>query len=85
VLVLRSTTHVPPGWERHGAAIDWTWCFALSRPALQRTRVLRLRLRARTAPWWFTTLYQAGLVPADYVMAMGMLRGCSVSAPAWIR
>ena len=74
VLVLHSTTHVPPGWERYGAAIDWTWSFSLTRPAPQRTRV-RLRVRGRTAPWWLTTLYQAGIVPADYVMAMGMLRG----------
>jgi len=74
VLVLHSTTHVPPGWQRYGAAIDWTWCFSLSRPAPQRTRV-RLRVRGRTAPWWLTALYLAGIVPADYVMAMGMLRG----------
>jgi hypothetical protein len=72
--VLRSTTHLPPGWQRHGAAIDWTWCFSLSRAARGRTRV-RLRLRGRTAPWWLTTLYLAAIVPADYVMAMGMLRG----------
>jgi hypothetical protein len=74
VLVLRSTTHVPPGWKRHGAAIDWTWCFALSRLAPQRTRV-RLRVRGRTAPWWLTTLYMTVVPPADYVMAMSMLRG----------
>ena len=74
VLVLHSTTHVPPGWQHYGAAIDWTWCFSLSRPAPQRTRV-RLRVRGRTAPWWLTMLYLAGIVPADYVMAMGMLRG----------
>jgi hypothetical protein len=74
MLVLHSTTHVPPGWERHGAAIDWTWCFALSQPAPQRTR-LRLRVRARTAPWWFTVLYLACLIPADYIMSMSMLHG----------
>lgn len=74
VLVLRSTTHLPPGWQQHGAAIDWTWCFSLTRTAPQQTRV-HLRVRGRTAPWWLTTLYQAGIVPADYVMAMGMLRG----------
>jgi hypothetical protein len=74
VLVLHSTTHVPPGWQRYGAAIDWAWCFSLSRPAPQRTRV-RSRVRGRTAPWWLTALYLAGIVPADYVMAMGMLRG----------
>ncbi|HEX9042569.1 MAG TPA: nitroreductase family deazaflavin-dependent oxidoreductase [Trebonia sp.] len=73
-LVLHSTTHVPQGWQRHGAAIDWTWCFALSQPAPQRTRV-RLRVRGKTAPWWLTTLYQVAIVPADYVMATGMLRG----------
>jgi hypothetical protein len=74
VLVLRSATHVPPGWQRYGAKIDWTWCFALSRLAPERTRV-RLRVRGRTAPWWLTALYRAGVPPADYVMAMGMLRG----------
>jgi hypothetical protein len=73
-LVLRSATHVPQGWKRYGAAIDCTWCFTLSRPAPRRTRV-RLRVRGRTAPWWLTTAYRVGLVPADYVMAMGMLRG----------
>ena len=74
VLVLRSTTHVPPGWERCGAAIDWTWCFSLRRLAPRRTRV-RVRMRGRTAPWWLTTLYLAVIGPADYVMAMAMLRG----------
>jgi hypothetical protein len=66
--------HIPQGWKRYGAAIDWTWCFSLSRPAPQRTRV-HLRVRGKTAPWWLSTLYQAAIVPADYVMAMGMLRG----------
>lgn len=74
VLVLHSTTHVPQGWKRHGAAIDWTWCFAVSPSAPRHTRV-RLRVRGRTAPWWLTALYLACIVPADYVMAMGMLRG----------
>jgi len=74
VLVLHSTTHVPPGWKRYGAAIGWTWCFLLTRTAPQRTRV-RLRVRGRTDPWWLTTLYLAAVPPADYVMAMSMLRG----------
>ena len=26
LLVLRSTTHVPPVWDAYGAAINWTWC-----------------------------------------------------------
>ena len=43
---------------------------------------MRLRLRGRTAPWWLTALYRAVLVPADYVMAMGMLRGLKRRAEA---
>jgi hypothetical protein len=74
-LVLHSTTHVPPGWrERFGAGIDWTWAFRLTPLASGRTR-LHLRVRGRTAPWWLTAAYHAVIVPADYVMAMSMLRG----------
>ena len=53
VLVLRSTTHIPQSWSCRGAAIDWTWSFALSRPTPQLTRV-QLRVRSRTVPWWLT-------------------------------
>jgi hypothetical protein len=75
MLVLHSTTHVPPAWrERFGASIDWTWAFRLASLPGGRTR-LHLRVRARTAPWWLTTAYHAAIVPADYVMAMSMLRG----------
>ncbi|WP_412738742.1 hypothetical protein [Krasilnikovia sp. MM14-A1259] len=73
-LVLHSTTHVPPGWRRHGAMIDWTWAFRLTALPGGRTR-LHLRMRGRTAPWWLTVGYHAALVPADFVMATGMLRG----------
>ncbi len=75
VLVLRSTTHVPPGWgERYGAAIDWTWCIRLRPTYDGRTRV-HLRVRGRMSPRWFAALYVATITPADYVMATGMLRG----------
>ena len=74
-LVLRSTTHLPPAWRgRCGAAIDWTWTFRLTPLRAGRTR-LHLRVRGRTAPWWLTVGYHATLVPADFVMAVGMLRG----------
>ncbi len=74
-LVLHSTTHVPPGWrERFGAQIDWTWTFRL-RPTTSGGTRLHLRVRARTAPWWLTLGYRALVVPADHVMAGGMLRG----------
>lgn len=75
VLVLHSTTHVPPGWqERHGAAISWTWVFCLT-PGVPGSTRLHVRVRGRMEPRWFRMLYQAALVPADLVMATGMLRG----------
>ena len=75
LLVLHSTTHVPVQWRRRwGAAIDWVWTFALDQRPGGRTR-LQLRTRGRTRPWWLTVGYVGLLVPADHVMATGMLRG----------
>jgi hypothetical protein len=82
-LVLHSTSHVPARWrERYGVWIDWVWIFELRRlpeqdpptSASASTRLL-LRTRARTGPWWFSAGYVAALVPADFLMATGMLRG----------
>jgi len=74
-LVLHSTTHIPPGWDtRYGAAFVWTWSLNLTPLSSGRTRV-HLRVRGRGRPWWFIGAYVTGLVPADYVMATGMLRG----------
>jgi hypothetical protein len=82
VLVLHSTTHLPPAWaERFGAAIDWTWTFHLTPVAPHGAR-LHLRVRGRTSPWWLTAGYHAVLVPADLVMAVGMLRGIKQRAEA---
>lgn len=75
VLVLHSTTHMPEEWrEEYGAAISWTWAFVLTDAPGGGTR-LHLRVRGRTEPWWVTAAYVAVLVPADLVMALGMLRG----------
>jgi hypothetical protein len=73
VLVLRSSSHVPPGWDRYGAGIDWTWCLRLTSLA-EGTR-LHVRVRGRMRPWWFAALYVVLLPPSDLVMARGMLRG----------
>jgi len=74
-LVLHSTTHLPPGWrERFGTEIDWTWNFRLTALGPDRTRLL-LRVRGRTSPWWVTAAYVMAIIPADLVMARGMLRG----------
>jgi hypothetical protein len=74
-LVLHSTTHVPWSWrEKFGATIDWTWSFQLTGWPGARTR-LQSRVRGRMQPWWLAASYRAAIIPADFVMAMGMLRG----------
>jgi hypothetical protein len=74
-LVLRSDTHLPPGWrDRFGATIDWTWSLRLRELSDGQARLLS-RVRGRTAPWWVTAIYCATIVPADYITARGMLRG----------
>jgi len=82
LLVLRSTTHLPPGWGRRlGARITWTWTLRLTPRPGSSTRV-HLRVRGRTEPWWLTALYVATIVPADFVMSSGMLRGLGERAEA---
>jgi hypothetical protein len=36
---------------------------------------LQQRVRGRTSPGWLTATYLATIIPADYIMAGGMLRG----------
>ena len=75
LLVLKSHTHLPPGWgEKYGARITWTWTFHLTELPDASTRI-HLRVRGRLSPWWLTALYVATIVPADFVMATGMLSG----------
>ena len=73
-LVLHSVSHLPVSW-RTRAEVDWSWAFLLAPlDAGERTRFL-LRSRWRTAPWWLTAAGLLGIVPADFVMSRGMLRG----------
>jgi hypothetical protein len=79
LLTLHSTTHVPPSWrKRFGAGLDWVWTFRLSRVervgASGSTRLL-VRSRGVVRPWWLDLAYRFLIVPADHVMATGMLRG----------
>ncbi len=75
VLVLHSTTHLPPGWaQKYGAALDWVWTFALDPVDDGRTRML-IRNRGWVRPWWLGLGYRLGITPADHIMATGMLRG----------
>jgi hypothetical protein len=84
ILVLRSTTHLPPGWaERFGATMDWTWTFALTPEGADRTR-LHLRVLGRLSPAWLAATYEAVIVPADFVMAVGMLRGIARRAESGV-
>jgi hypothetical protein len=74
VLVLRSRTHLPPGWDAtFGAALDWVWTFALD-PDNGGTRML-VRNRGNVQPRWLDYAYRALIPPADHVMTRGMFRG----------
>lgn len=75
LLVLHSATHLPRSWrERYGARIDWAWMFSLTPEGSGRTRLL-VRTRAQLAPAWVHAAYTTAVIPADLVMAIGMLRG----------
>ena len=74
-LVLHSTTHLPLSWRRRGRRVTWTWAFVLSPVAGGTATRLVFRWRARTHPWWLTAGVHLFLLPADFVMSRGMLRG----------
>jgi hypothetical protein len=74
-LVLSSTTHLPLSWRRRGRTVDWTWAFVLSPVAGGCATRLVFRWRGRTHPWWLTAAFHLVIVPADFVMSRGMLRG----------
>lgn len=73
-LVLHSRTHLPAGWaERLGADLDWVWTFSLT-PDGAGTRLL-IRNRGWVTPRWLDLAYRALIVPADHIMAQGMIQG----------
>lgn len=75
LLVLRSTTHLPPGWDDlFGASLDWIWTFAFDSTSGGGTRML-VRNRGRIRPRWLDLAYVAAITPADHVMTRGMFRG----------
>lgn len=74
-LVLHSTTHLPLAWRRLGRRVAWSWAFVLSPAADGTATRLMFRWRARTHPWWLTAGTHLLMVPADFVMSLGMLRG----------
>lgn len=77
-LLLESRSHLPLAWRRRGLAhLHWTWSFRLSPVDDGRATRLVFRWRARTAPWWLTVGAHLVIVPADFVMSRGMLRGLS--------
>jgi hypothetical protein len=85
LLVLISTSHIPPGWdEKYDARITWTWSFTLTSVGAGRTRV-HSRVRGRMWPRWFAAFYLGTIIPADLVMATGMLRGLKKRAEAGAR
>jgi hypothetical protein len=73
-LVLRSNSHLPMSW-RDRAVLDWTWVFVLTPVEDGRRTRFHFRSRWVSHPWWFTLSGWLGVVPADFVMSPGMLRG----------
>jgi hypothetical protein len=73
-LVLRSNSHLPREW-RERASLDWSWAFVLEPVEGGRATRFHLRSRWATRPWWLTWGGRLLVVPADFVMAGGMLRG----------
>jgi hypothetical protein len=71
LLVLRSTTHVPP--RPRDAWIDWVWAWAIDDIGEGTVRVL-LRTRGAVGPPWLATMYGAALW-LDFVMGRSHLRG----------
>lgn len=75
-LLLESTTHLPLAWrQRRLAQLHWTWSFRLTPVDDGRATRLMFRWRARTHPWWLTAGANLVIIPADFVMSRGMLRG----------
>ncbi|MCB0911243.1 MAG: hypothetical protein KDB60_06480 [Propionibacteriaceae bacterium] len=75
LLVLHSRSHLPPGWaSKFGAQLDWVWTFSLAANDRGGTRLL-IRNRGCVRPPWLDLGYRAAIVPADHIMATGMLRG----------
>jgi hypothetical protein len=68
-------------WRQSGRAVlDWSWVFSL-RPVDGGTRTRYLfRSRRVTSPWWLTLGGWMGIVPADFVMSRGHLRGVKARA-----
>lgn len=74
-LVLDSRTHLPPGWaQKLGAELDWVWTFRFAPAPGGCTRML-IRNRGFVKPAWLDLAYLAIVVPADHIMATGMLEG----------
>jgi hypothetical protein len=75
-LVLHSTSHLPLSWRLRGrAGVDWSWTFDLRAVDAGRATRLVFRWRSRTTPLWLTVGVQLVIVPADWGMSRGMLRG----------
>jgi hypothetical protein len=71
LLVLRSTTHLPP-WPQSGW-LDWVWTYTLEDAGDGGTRLL-LRTRGEIGPSVLVWLYRA-MLWTDFVMGRAHLRG----------
>ena len=85
-LLLESTTHLPLTWRQKGLAhLHCTWSFRLMPVDDGRATRVMFRWRSRTSPWWLTAGAHLVIIPADFVMSRGMLRGLRRRATSMAR
>jgi hypothetical protein len=85
LLVLHSTSHLPPGMaNKPGVKLNWTWTFDLQPEGYHCTR-FHFRSRITLKPWWLLWGYRLLLVPADFIMAGSMCKGIKRRAESRLR
>jgi hypothetical protein len=73
--VLRSTTHLPPQlMNRKDIGMSWTWAFVIEPEGDDCTR-FHFRWRGEARPLLLRLVYQALVMPADFVMGRSMCLG----------
>ena len=74
MLVLRSWTHLPNSLRDAGATMEWTWAFYLEEIDAATAR-FHFRVRGNLQSAWLRAVYDAFIVPADFVMGRSLCLG----------
>jgi hypothetical protein len=83
MLVLHSTTHLPPQLlDKPGVDLNWTWTLMISPVGQDKTRC-QLRVRGTVRPWWLQAMAHLLIVPTDFLMGRSMCKGLKQRAEAY--